>query len=107
MKLIIVAVIAAAVSTGAIAQQHDQRGAQHQNGSHNPAIKDSSVHAVPMPARGRSSFTENQARGRIAKAGFTGISGLRKTDAGWQGRAMRRHHKVMVTLDYKGNVTSR
>ncbi|WP_116090995.1 hypothetical protein [Sphingomonas crusticola] len=102
MKIAILAAIAAAVSTGAIAQEHDQRG------SHNPVVKDSRVHAVPTPARGRSSFTENQAKGRIPKAGFTNIGDLRKTSAGsWQGRAMRHRHAVIVTLDYKGNVTAR
>ena len=102
MKFYIVAAMTAALGTGAIAQHHDQRG------SHNPAVKDSRVHAVPAPARGRSSFTERQARGRIAKAGFTRIGDLRKTNAGsWQGRAMRNRHAVLVTLDYKGNVTAR
>ncbi len=101
MKLIILADMAAAASTGAIAQHA-------QNGSHNPVVKDSHVHAVAAPARGHSSFTENQAKGRIAKAGFMNISGLRKTNAGsWQGHAMRQHHAVLVTLDYKGNVTAR
>ncbi len=102
MKLTILAAMAAVVGTGAIAQQHDQ------NGSHNPAIKNSRVHAVAAPARGHSSFTESQAKGRIAKAGFTSIGDLRKSNAGsWQGRAMRNRHPVMVTLDYKGNVTAR
>jgi len=101
MKLVILAVLAASVGTGAIAQDR-------QSSPHNPAIKDSRVHAVAQPARGHSSFTQSQARGRIAKAGFTNISGLRKNNDGvWQGRAMKRRHAVTVMLDYKGNVTSR
>lgn len=101
MKLYILAAFAAAVSTGAVAQDH-------QTGSHNPAIKDSRVHAVSAPARGRNSFTERQAKGRIAKAGFTNIGDLRKSNAGtWQGRAMKHRHRVTVMLDYKGNVTSK
>ncbi|WP_420138568.1 hypothetical protein [Sphingomonas sp.] len=101
MNIYTAAALAAALGTGALAQ-HDQRG------SHNPIVKDSRVHTVPAPARGSSSFTEDQARGRIAKAGFTNIGELRKTDAGsWQGRATRNGKSVVVTLDYKGNVTAR
>ncbi len=101
MKLIIMAALAAAVGTGAFAQDG-------QAGSHNPALKNSHVHAVDAPATGHSSFTEGQARGRIAKAGFTRIGDLAKTDAGlWQGHAMKHGRPVAVMLDYKGNVTTR
>lgn len=100
MKFIIAATAAAAIATGAFAQDH-------QAGSHNPAIKDSNVHAVAAPAKGHSSFTKDQAHGRIAKAGFTGIGDLTKTDAGiWQGKAMKGGKAVTVMLDYKGNVTA-
>ncbi len=101
MKRYILAMLAAAAGTGAIAQDR-------QSSPHNPAMKDSSVHTVATPARGHSSFTESQARGRIAKAGFTRITGLHKNDDGvWQARAMKRRHAVTVMLDFKGNVTSR
>ena len=100
MKLIIVAALAAAVSTGALAQDG-------QAGSHNPAVKNSDVHMVAAPAKGHSSFTEEQAKGRIAKAGYTDIGDLTKTDAGiWQGQAMKHGKPMMVMLDYKGNVTA-
>ena len=100
MKLIIMAAVAAVLATGAVAQDG-------QAGSHNPAIKDSKVHDVAAPAKGHSSFTEGQAKGRIAKAGFTDIGDLTKTDAGiWQGRAMKDGKAVTVMLDYKGNVTA-
>ena len=100
MKLIIVAALAAVIGTAAIAQDG-------QAGSHNPAIKNSKVHEVAAPAKGHSSFTEGQAKGRIAKAGFTDIGDLTKTDAGlWQGRAMKGGKAVTVMLDYKGNVTA-
>jgi len=94
------AAIAAVAGTGALAQEG-------QAGSHNPAVKHSKVHQVASPAKGHSSFTEGQAKGRIAKAGFTDISDLKKTDAGfWQGRAMKDGKAVTVSLDYKGNVTA-
>jgi hypothetical protein len=101
MKLIIAAAITVAIATGAFAQDG-------QAGSHNPAIKNSDVHGVGAPAMGHSSFTERQAQGRIAKAGFTHVGALTKTDAGiWQGRAMKHGRSVMVMLDYKGNVSAR
>lgn len=101
MKLIMMAVIAAAAATGAVAQDG-------QAGSHNPAVKNNHVHNVAAPAKGHSSFTEGQAKGRIAKAGFTDVSDLTKTDAGfWQGKAIKDGKPVTVTLDYKGNVTAK
>ena len=79
-----------------------------QSGSHNPAVKDSSVQKVSAPAKGHSSFTKNQAEGRIAKAGYTGVGDLKKTNNGvWQGSAMKDGKSVTVSLDYKGNVTAR
>lgn len=102
MKLIIVAAAAAALaSTGAAAQSG-------QAGSHNPVVKDGTAHHVAAPAKGHSSFTEDQAKGRLAKAGYTGITGLKGTENGaWQGMASKNGKKVTVTLDYKGNITAR
>ena len=100
MKLIIMAAMAAGIVAPALGQDS-------QAGSHNPALKDSKVHHVAAPARGHSSFTEGQAKGRIAKAGFTDVSDLTKSDAGiWQGKAMKDGKAVPVMLDYKGNVTA-
>jgi len=100
MKVMIMAAVAALAGTAALAQDG-------QAGSHNPAVKDSKVHHVAAPAKGHSSFTEGQAKGRIAKAGYTDIGDLTKTDAGlWQGHAMKGGKAVTVTLDYKGNVTA-
>ena len=100
MKNLIISTAAAALlATGATAQTA---------GSHNPAVKDSSVGHVAAPAAGRNSFTESQARGRIAKAGYSGISKLAKDDNGvWRGMAMHKGRKARVGLDYKGNVTTR
>lgn len=94
-----IAAAAALMASGAVAQSHQQ-------GSHNPALKDSHPHAVPAAAHGRNSFTEDQARGRLMKAGFTRISSLRKDGNGvWRGMAYRGRAHVKVGLDYKGNVT--
>ncbi|WP_363827889.1 hypothetical protein [Sphingobium sp. LMC3-1-1.1] len=72
----------------------------------NPAIKDSKVTHVGHAAEGANSFTEDQARGRLTKAGYTKISDLRKDDKGhWVGTAVKKGKKSKVALDYKGNVT--
>ncbi len=45
----------------------------------------------PLP--GANSFTENQARERIAKAGFEDVQGLKKDDQGvWRGQAKKSGH---------------
>ena len=95
---IILAVTAATMATGAFAQAD--------TGSHNPAVKSAKAHTATMAAKGRNSFTEAQAKGRIAKAGYTDVSALAKNENGvWQGTAMKGGAKVNVALDYKGNVT--
>lgn len=97
-KQIIAAMLAATAATGAFAQAD--------KGSHNPAMKNPAVHTTTMAAKGRNSFTESQARGRIAKDGYTGVGKLAKDQNGvWQGTAMKGGAKVNVALDYKGDVT--
>lgn len=99
-RILLVAAAAFAMSGAAVAQDHA--------GSHNPAVKDSSVQTVKAPAEGRSSFTQDQAKGRIMKAGYTNVSDLTGTEQGaWRGTATKNGKRVTVTLDYKGNVTAR
>lgn len=87
------------LASGAMAQQ------SHQQGSHNPALKDASPHTVAAPAHGANSFTEDQARGRLMKAGFTRVGKLSKDKNGvWRGMAYRGGKQVSAGVDYKGNV---
>ena len=80
--------------------------AQHSGNSHNPAVKNPHAATAHVAAKGRNSFTQSQARGRIQKAGYTRVSGLAKNRNGvWQGKAFRGKRPVHVALDYKGNVT--
>lgn len=61
---------------------------------------------APFP--GANSFTEAQATGRIEKAGFTGVTGLKKDDQGiWRGTAMQGGKSMSVALDFKGNVVAK
>ncbi|WP_395332103.1 hypothetical protein WBP06_04070 [Novosphingobium sp. BL-8H] len=74
--------------------------------SHNPAVKDPSVATTNATAKGHNSFTESQARGRLAKAGYTNIGPLAQNENGvWQGKATKGGKTVTVALDYKGNIT--
>jgi hypothetical protein len=97
----LVAVSAAALlATGAGAQTAA-------SGSHNPALKNGAPRPVAAPAKGANSFTENQARGRFAKAGYAGLSKLTKRNGVWQGTATKGGKRATVMLDYKGNITAR
>jgi hypothetical protein len=99
-RQIITIALAATMATGAVAQ--------HTTGSHNPAVKDSTARTTAVAAKGRNSFTESQAQGRIAKAGYANVSKLVKNQNGvWQGTATKGGATVNVGLDYKGNVTVR
>lgn len=56
---------------------------------------------------GANSFTEAQARDRIAQAGYSAITGLTKADDGvWRGKATKDGAMVDVAIDYKGTVSS-
>jgi hypothetical protein len=78
-----------------------------QNGPGNSAIntQNSSNRQVEAPVKGSNSFTESEAKSRIAKQGFTDISNLQKDSAGvWRGHAMKGGEQVDVSLDFQGNV---
>ena len=65
------------------------------------------VRIVPMSdlAKGANSFTEGQARGRVAGAGFTNVTPLTKDEGGiWRGHGDREGRTFDVGFDYKGQV---
>lgn len=100
MQRILVAIAAASLlATSANAQSAQQ-------GSHNPVVKDGSPKTIAAPAKGANSFTENQARGRFAKAGYTGITKLTKANGLWRGSGTKAGKSMTVMLDYKGNITA-
>ena len=69
-------------------------------------VKTTQTTSEPALHGNANSFTETQARNRIAKAGYTKVSALQKGDDGiWRGTANRKGHVVHVGLDYKGNVS--
>ncbi len=96
-------------STGAPASANPM-GAMHDggkgaaSGDTNQAVATTGANA-DQPAKGANSFTKRQAAGRIAKKGFSHVTGLTKdADGVWRGTGMKDGQSVQVWLDYKGNV---
>jgi hypothetical protein len=107
MRAMIVGLAIVGMLPGIAIAQSDQPQASSQTTS-NKIVKHTTVETTSVPSEGANSFTEGQARERIAKAGFTRVSKLVKDDAGlWQGTAHQHRRTVHVALDYKGNVTGK
>lgn len=74
------------------------------SGDTNQAVVTTGANA-DQPAKGANSFTRGQARSRIAKKGYTHVTGLKKdSDGVWRGTGTKDGAPVQVWLDYKGNV---
>ena len=57
------------------------------------------------PLEGANSFTESQAKDRVAATGITMPKTMTKDDKGvWRGASMSEGRSVNVAVDYKGNV---
>jgi hypothetical protein len=95
-----------AMSTGTATSpaQATMGGKAAASGDSNQAVATTSANA-DQPAKGSNSFTEGQARSRIAGKGFSHITGLKKDHDGiWRGKAQKDGQSTDVWLDYKGNV---
>ena len=102
MRLIpTIAVIAATISTAAVAQPANRD-------ANTPAVNSPNAPPNPgAPVAGANSFTEGQAKSRIESSGYASVSELRKDDQGvWQGKAMKDGKSISVSLDFQGNVTA-
>lgn len=103
-SIVVLSVLALSAATPGLAQTTPQA---HAGGHSNPAVKDSDPKPTAMAAEGANSFTQEQARERLAKAGYQ-VSTLTKDANGvWTGQAMRNGKSMTVGLDYKGNVSAR
>jgi hypothetical protein len=100
-----IALFAAAAVAGAVAA-----ACQPDSDKTNPAIATEEAKAereAAAPAAGATSFTEDQARDRLAQAGYAGVTALTKTpQGGWQGTAQLNGQPVTVVVDYQGNVST-
>lgn len=96
---IVLAAILTATSFSAVAQTA--------NDGDTPAVAAPDSNNPDAPVEGANSFTESQAKERIAEAGYTDVSGLKLDDKGvWRGTATKDGKSVSVGLDYQGNVVA-
>jgi opacity protein-like surface antigen len=106
MRRLLIATLAVSALSGAAFAQSTPAADPSAPG--NPAIAAKHKGTAEMATAGHNSFTEGQARKRITKAGYTGVSKLTKDAQGlWQGTAMKSGASVNVALDYKGDVVVR
>jgi hypothetical protein len=97
-------ILAAALLSAASGQAFAQTTATD---TKTPAVATSDTNNAAAPVEGKNSFTEEQAKGRIADAGFTDISALQQDNIGvWRGMATKGGKSIAVGLDYQGNVVA-
>ena len=101
MKIaLIAAALLSAVSVQALAQTAATDG-------DTPAVATPDSKNSTAPVEGANSFTEAQAKDRIAEAGYTDVSMLKLDDKGvWRGTAMKGGKSMPVGLDYQGNIVA-
>ena len=98
-SFIVAAALLSAVSFHAVAQTASDGDA--------PAVATPDTKNPDAPVEGANSFTERQAKERIAEAGYTDVGELKLDDKGvWRGTATKDGKSVSVGLDYQGNVVT-
>lgn len=99
-KMMFAAALLSAVSFHAFAQTTATDG-------DTPAVATPDTKNATAPVEGENSFTEDQAKDRIAQAGYTDVGTLKLDEKGvWRGTAMKSGKSTPVGLDYQGNVVS-
>jgi hypothetical protein len=74
----------------------------------NDAVNTDTNKSEKAQTPGSTSFTKAQAKGHIENAGYTDVSGLKKTSQGfWTGMAKKGGKPVQVSVDYKGAVSAK
>ncbi|MEH0196518.1 hypothetical protein V7S57_10995 [Caulobacter sp. CCNWLY153] len=72
----------------------------------NAAVDTAPTTGETGPTPGASSYTADQARAAIEKAGYSELGPLNQNANGlWQGKATKDGRKVNVSIDYKGAIT--
>lgn len=72
----------------------------------NAAVDTAPTTGESGPTPGANSYTADQARSAIEKAGYTELGPLNQNANGvWQGQATKDGKKVSVSIDYKGAIT--
>jgi hypothetical protein len=98
---------AALVSASAFSGLAQTAPAPTSNGD-TPAVATPDSMNATAPVEGANSFTEDQAKSRIEKAGFSDVENLMKDDKGvWMAAGMKDGKAVNIALDYQGNVVAK
>ncbi len=101
--MIFAAALAGASVTAAVAQTTPTPSID----GNTPAVATPDTKNPTAPVAGANSFTEAQAKERIEKAGYSGVSGLKLDDKGvWQASATKDGKPVKISLDYQGNIVA-
>ncbi len=100
-RFVSMTVLAILVSGAALAQAPAAK-----DGPGNNAVNSEEKNAN-APVAGRNSFTEGQAKSAIEKAGYSGITDLKKDDDGvWRGKASKGGSTTSISVDFQGNVNA-
>lgn len=107
-QYLLAASLVLAIGGSTCAFAHESAGAAvEQSAPANAAVKSPDDTASAPLAAGHNSFTMEQARARIKKAGYTDVSTLTKDTNGlWNGEATLNGRRVPVSLDYKGDIAT-
>jgi opacity protein-like surface antigen len=103
-NVILAAALISASASSAFAQTTP---ATNSDGS-TPAVATPESKNATAPVEGTNSFTQDQAKSRIEKAGFSDVKNLTKDDKGiWMAAGMKDGKTVNIALDYQGNVVAK
>ena len=106
MKKMLIATVAMALSATSVFAQETKPTANPDGDT--PAVATPSEQNATAPVEGANSFTEGQAKDRIAEAGYADVTDLKLDDKGiWQAKATNDGKPVMVSLDYQGNIVAK
>ena len=99
-KTVLAAALLSAFSSHAFAQTTTTDG-------NTPAVVTPDTPSSGVLVEGQNSFTEAQAKERIAEAGYVDVGALTLDDKGiWRATASKDGKSVSVGLDYQGNVVA-
>ncbi|MBO0145484.1 PepSY domain-containing protein [Agrobacterium sp. Ap1] len=100
-------ILAAAIISASALSAHAQTTPPANSSGDTPAVATPDSKNAIAPVEGANSFTQDQAKSRIEKAGFSDVKNLKKDDKGiWMAAGMKDGKSVNVALDYQGNVVA-
>lgn len=108
LKQIALASVLALGVTGGAQAATPQKPAPNAQANTNVALKSPEVIPYGKLARGKNSFTRDQAVERFTKAGYSRIATpMLDKDGLWQATAVKNDRLVRIALDFRGNLAAR